>query len=74
MVGPGMKMHVIDEVSCELLQKNEYSNISESEYSENSEINVKISLYGEKSVSSDEEENSGNSSMQREIWTKSDAE
>jgi hypothetical protein len=74
MAGPGMKMHVSDEVSCELLQKNEYSNISESEYCENSDINVESSLYGEKSVSSVEEENiSGNSNMQREIWAKSDA-
>jgi hypothetical protein len=41
----------------ELLQENECSDISESVYSSNSEINVKISSCGEKSVSFDEEEN-----------------
>jgi hypothetical protein len=41
----------------ELSQENEYSEISGSEYSIDSEINVKISSCGEQSVSSDEEEN-----------------
>jgi hypothetical protein len=40
-----------EEVFYELLQENEYSDVSESEYS--SEINVKISS-GEQSVTSDE--------------------
>jgi hypothetical protein len=35
----------------------EYSDIPESEYSSDSEINVKISSCGEQSVSYDEEEN-----------------
>jgi hypothetical protein len=46
------------------LQENEYSDISESEYSSNSEINVNI-LSCEHSVSSDGEEKvSDNSNMQ----------
>jgi hypothetical protein len=57
-------MHVRNDVLYELLQKNEYNDISESEYSSDSEINVKILSCGEQSVSSDEEENvSDNSSM-----------
>jgi hypothetical protein len=49
--------------------------ISEREYSSDSEINVKILSCGEQSVSSDEEENvSDNSSMQHCTWAKSDAE
>jgi hypothetical protein len=40
MVGPSKKMSVSDKVLHELLQKNEYSEISESEYSSGSEINV----------------------------------
>jgi hypothetical protein len=71
MVGPSKKMCVSDEVLCELLQKNEYSDISDSEYSE---IKVKISSCGKQSVSSDEESVSDNSSMQHGIWTKSGAE
>jgi hypothetical protein len=46
-----------DEVFYGLLQENEYSGISESEYSSDSEINLNISLGGEQSVSSDEAEN-----------------
>jgi hypothetical protein len=48
MAGPIKKMLVSDEeVLCELLQENECSHISESEYSSDSEINVKILLCGE---------------------------
>jgi hypothetical protein len=36
-----------EKVLHELLQKNEYSDISESEYSSDSEINMKILLCGE---------------------------
>jgi hypothetical protein len=64
-----------EEVLYELLQKNEYSNISESNYSSDSEINVKILSYVVQSVSFEEEENvSDNSSMQHGIWAKSVAE
>jgi hypothetical protein len=64
-------MCVSDEVVIyELLQENEYSDISESEYSSDSEINVKISSCGEQSVSSEEENDSDNSSMQHGIWAK----
>jgi hypothetical protein len=46
----------------------EYSDISESEYSSDSEINVKFLSFGEQSVSSDEDENvSDHSSMQHDI-------
>ena len=51
MVGPSEKTHVSDEVLYE------YSDISESECSSDSEIDVKISSCGEQSVGSDEEEN-----------------
>jgi hypothetical protein len=62
-------------VFYELLQKNEYSDISDSEYSSDSEINVKISSGCEQSVSSDEAENiSNNSSMQPDVWANSGAE
>jgi hypothetical protein len=44
-----MKMCVSDEVVL-----YEYSDISETEYSRDIEINVKISSHGEQSVSSDE--------------------
>jgi hypothetical protein len=76
MEGPRKKVHVSDEVVLnELLQEDEYSDVSESEYNSDSEINVNISLGGEQSVSSDEAENiSDSSSMQHGIWTKSDAE
>jgi hypothetical protein len=47
---PRKKMHVSDEVVL-----YEYSDISESKYSSESEINVKVSSCGEKSVSCDEE-------------------
>jgi hypothetical protein len=75
MAGPNKKMRVSDdEVFCELLQENEYSDISESEYSSDSEINVKILSGGEQSVSSDEAENVRNSrSMQADVWANSDA-
>jgi hypothetical protein len=47
-------MHVSDEeLLCELLQKNGCSDMSECECSSDSEMNVKISLCGEQSVSSD---------------------
>jgi hypothetical protein len=56
----------------ELLQENGCSDMSVSECSSDSEINVKISSCCEQSVSSDEEENvSDNSSIQHGIWTKS---
>jgi hypothetical protein len=76
MAGPSKKMCVSDEeVLYELLQENDYSNTSDSEYSSDSEISVQILLYGEKSVSSDEAENvSDNTSMQPDIWVNSDAE
>jgi hypothetical protein len=55
-------------VFYELLQDNEYSDTSESEYSSDSEINVNISSGGEQSVSYDEAENvSDDSSMQPHI-------
>jgi hypothetical protein len=62
-------------VFYKLLQENEYGDISESEYSSNSEINVKIlSVYGQ-SVSSDVAENvSDNSSMQPDVWENSGSE
>jgi hypothetical protein len=50
VVGPSEKTHVSDE---EVLY--EYSHISESEYSSDSERDVKISSCGEQSVGSDEE-------------------
>jgi hypothetical protein len=76
MTGPSKKMRVSDEeVFYELLHENEYSGISESEYSSDTEINVKISFGSEQSVSSDEAENvSDNSSMQPDIWPNSGAE
>jgi hypothetical protein len=58
----------------ELLQENDYSGISQSEYSSDSEINVNILLGGEQRVSSDEAENvSDNSSMQPDVWAESGA-
>jgi hypothetical protein len=50
----GKKMHVRNEVLYELLQKNEYNDISESKYNNESEINVKILSCGEQSVSFDD--------------------
>jgi hypothetical protein len=76
MAGPSKKKHVSD-VFYELLQGNEYeySDISESEYSSDSEINVNILSGGEQNASSDEVESvSDNSSMQPDIWTNSGAE
>jgi hypothetical protein len=68
MAGPSKKMCASDKVSFyELLQKNEYSDISESEYSSDSEINVKI-LLGEQSVSSDEAENVNNKTTFSIYW------
>jgi hypothetical protein len=55
MAGPSKKMRLSDEVFYELLQENECSDISESEYSSDNEINVNISSSGEQSVSSDEQ-------------------
>jgi hypothetical protein len=74
MAGPSKKMRGSDKVLYELLQEDECSNVSESEYSRGSEINVKILSCGERSVSSDEEENVSDSSMQHDIWAKSVAE
>jgi hypothetical protein len=76
MAVPSKKMCVSDEkVLYEVLQKNEYSDISESEYSSDSKINVKILSCGEQSVSSVEEENvNDNSSMRHGIWAKSGTE
>jgi hypothetical protein len=75
MADPSKKMHVSDEaVWYELLKENWYSDISKSEYSSDSEINVKICHVLKQSVSSDKEENvSDNSSMQHGIETKSGA-
>jgi hypothetical protein len=56
------------------LQDNEYNDISQSEYSNDSDINVKISSCGEQSENSEEENISDNSSMQHGIWAKSGAE
>jgi hypothetical protein len=57
------------EVFYELLQEIKYSDISESEYSSDSEINVKILPDGEQSVSFDEAENvSDNTTMQPDVW------
>jgi hypothetical protein len=59
-------MHVSDEkVLCKLLQENWYSDISESAYSSDSEVNVKLLSCGE------EENVSGSSSMRHGIWAKS---
>jgi hypothetical protein len=76
MAGPSKNMYVSDEeVLHELLQGNQYTDISESEYVSDSEINVKILSCGEQSVGSDEEEYvSDNSSMQHGMWAKSGAE
>jgi hypothetical protein len=57
MAGPCKKMRESDEVLYELLQENEHSDISESVYSSDSEMNVKTSSCGEQSISSDEEQN-----------------
>jgi hypothetical protein len=55
MAGPSKKMHVSDdEVLCELLKKNECSDISESECSSDSDMNVKISSCDEQSISCDD--------------------
>jgi hypothetical protein len=59
----------------ELLQEHEYSDISESKCSSNSEINLKISSCDEQRVSSNQEENIvDSSSMHYGIWAKSGAE
>jgi hypothetical protein len=56
MVGPSIKMHVNDaEVLYELLQEDEYTDISNSEYSSDRKINMKTSSYVEQSVCADEE-------------------
>jgi hypothetical protein len=70
MAGPSKKMRESDEeVFYELLQENEYSDISDSE------INVKILSGGAESISSHEAENvSNNSSMQPDAWANSCAE
>jgi hypothetical protein len=68
MTGPNKKMCVSDEeVLYEPLQENEYSDIPESEYSSDSEINVKIFACGEQSVSSDEEEDVSDNSKHA-VW------
>jgi hypothetical protein len=46
-----------EEVLYKLLQEIEYSDISKSKYSSDSEINMKISSCGERRVGCDEEEN-----------------
>jgi hypothetical protein len=76
MAGLSKKMHIHDEDKLyELFQENEYSDISHSEYSSDSEINVKISSSGEQSANTDEGQNaSNNSSMQPELWVNSGAE
>jgi hypothetical protein len=51
-----------EEVFYELFQENEYSDISDSEYCSDSEVNVKILSGGEQTVSSDEAENVSDSS------------
>jgi hypothetical protein len=49
--------------------------VFQSEYSSDNEINVKMSLGGKQSVSSDEAENVSNiSNMQPDIWANSGAE
>jgi hypothetical protein len=74
MEDPRKKMRVSDELFYELFQENVYSDISESKYSSDSEINLKISSGGEQSVTSDKVENlSNNSSMQPDIWANSGA-
>jgi hypothetical protein len=61
--------------SYELLQENGFNGISDGEYSSVSEVNVKISSGGERSVSCNEAENiSDNSSMQLDVWANSGAE
>jgi hypothetical protein len=71
MAGSSKKMPVSDEEVYKLLQENEYSTISVSKYSSDSEINVNILSCGELNVSCGEEENvSDNSSMQRGLWGK----
>jgi hypothetical protein len=76
MAGASKKMHASDEeVFYELLQENESSGTSESEYSSDRKINVKILLGGEQSVSSDEAENvSDDSNIQPDLWANSGAE
>jgi hypothetical protein len=57
-----------EEVFYELLQENEYNDISESDCSSDSEINVKILSGGKQSVSFDEAENvSDNRSKQPDV-------
>jgi hypothetical protein len=74
MVGPS-QIYVSDEALYELLQENEYGDISKSIYSTDSEINMKILSCGEQSIRSNEEENvCDNSSLQHGIWAKSGAE
>jgi hypothetical protein len=75
MAGPSKKMSVSNEMFLELLQKNELSDISQSGYSSDSEINVKLLSHGEPSVSSNEAEYvSHNKSMQPDVWTNSGAQ
>jgi hypothetical protein len=75
MAGPSKKMCESDEeVFYELLQENDYSDISESVYSSDSGINVKILSCGEQSVSSDEENANDKSSMEHGTWAKSGVE
>jgi hypothetical protein len=74
MAGSSKKMHVNDEVVFyELLQENEYNDISESMCSTDTEIYVKIVSYDEQSVSSDEENMNDTSSMQHGICAMSGA-
>jgi hypothetical protein len=55
MAGPSKMCVGDEEVFYQLLQKNDYSDISESKYSSDSKINVKILSCNEQGVSSDEE-------------------
>jgi hypothetical protein len=75
MAGPSKKVLVSDEVLYKLFQENEYSVISETKYSNDSEINMNILSCGEQSVGYDKEDSaSDSSSMQHGIWAKSGAE
>jgi hypothetical protein len=76
MARPSKTMRASDEVVLyELLKENEYIDISESEYSSDSEINMKVPSDGEQAVSSDQAENiNDNSSLQPDVWPNSGSE
>jgi hypothetical protein len=74
VAGPSTKVYWSHgEVLCEL-QKNECTDISESNCISKSEINVTIASCGKRCVSYKEESVIDSSIMQHGIWTKSDAE